>query len=71
MINTKTGAISGLLGSEGKLDLAIELARGLVAFTTDVNYEFVEMPPNRTARRRLQRSGQPNPWHVVRHRKGG
>ena len=70
MINTKTGEISGLFGSEGKLDLAIKLARGLVTFVTDVNYEFVEMPLNRRARRRLQRSGQPNPWHVVRCRKG-
>ena len=70
MINTKTGAIGGLFGSEGKLDLAIEMARGLVAFVTDVKYEFVEMPLNRRSRRRLQRSGQPNPWHVVQRRKG-
>ena len=70
-LNTKTGAITGLFGPETLWDQAILLARGLVAFVTDVNYEFVEMPLSRRARRRLQRSGQPNPWHVVRRRKGG
>ena len=45
-----------------------ELVRSLAAFVTDRNNEFVEMPLSRRVRRTLQRSGQPNPWHVVQRR---
>ena len=70
MLNTRTGAVTGLFGEETLWDMAIDFATMLIAFLTDENYEFVEMPLNRTARRRLQRSGAPNPWHVARRRSG-
>ena len=70
MLNTRTGAITGLFGEETLWDTAIDFANMLIAFLTDEKYEFVEMPLSCTARRRLQRSGQPNPWHIVRRRKG-
>ena len=68
MLNTRTGEITGLFGEEREWGTAIEMSRRLIAFLTDENYEFVEMPLSRTARRRLQRSGAPNPWHVVQRR---
>ena len=70
-LNVTTGEVTGIFGSETTVDTAVVSARAIVAFITDVSYEFVEMPLSRQARRRLQRSGAPNPWHVVRRRKGG
>ena len=68
-LNIKTGAIISIFGPpERKWERTIELVRRLAAFLTDENNEFVEMPLSRRQRRRLQRSGQPNPWHLVRHR---
>ena len=69
MLNTRTGEITGLFGEEREWGTAIEMSRRLIAFLTDENYEFVEMPLSRSARRRLQRSGAPNPWHVVQRRR--
>ena len=67
-LNIKTGDIIGIFGPEAKWERAIKLVRHIVTFLTDENNEFVEMPLSRSQRRRLQRSGQPNPWHLVRHR---
>ena len=67
-LNIKTGEIVGIFGPETRWERTIELVRRLAAFLTDENNEFVEMPLSRSQRRRLQRSGQPNPWHLVRHR---
>ena len=69
-LNIKTGEIIGIFGPETKWERSIELVRHLVTFLTDENNEFVEMPLSRSQRRRLQRSGQPNPWHVVQRRRG-
>ena len=67
-LNIKTGEIIGIFGPETKWERAIELVRHLVTFLTDENNEFVELPLSQSQRRRLQRSGQPNLWHVVRRR---
>ena len=68
-LNIKTGAITG--GGPGiHRNPMTELVRRLAAFLADENTEIVEMPLSRKARRRLQKSGQLNPWHVARRRRG-
>ena len=68
MFDLRTGQITGMFGPEERWERISELARYLIIFITDPNYEIVEMPLNRRSRRRLKRSGAPNPWHVVRRR---
>ena len=68
--NIKTGAIIGMFGPVVHWEQITELFRRLAAFLTDENNEIVEMPLSRSQRRRLQKSGQPNPWHVVQRRRG-
>ena len=69
-VDHRTGQTLGIFGPETNWERITEMALCLIDLLTDDHYEIVEMPLNRRARRRLQRSGAPNPWHVVRHRIG-
>lgn len=68
-LNIRTGAFTRLFGPAVQPDQIIELVRRLAFFVADERTEIVEMPLTRRARRRLRRSGQPNPWHVAQHRR--
>ena len=69
-LNIKTGELMGVFRPVTAPEETAGLVHGLVAFLTDENNEIVEMPLSRTARRRMERNGQSNPWHVVRRRSG-